>query len=138
MNAVLAGWAAGYAMAIITTIALVFLALRLTDDGGMLDRWVAREVPRPILAVPIFLGATLLWTMAGLVFGSLYEVGNFAARPGALGSPGWPFLLIVAAVAWFPLPPLLIFARRFWALWCGLTLAFIALFGWLLPLLAAR
>jgi len=138
LNAVIAGWIAGYAMALASTAALVFLTLRLSNEGEAIDRWVSREVPRPILAVPIFLGTTILWTMLGLVFGSIYELGDFAHRPGALGAPSWVFLLLVAAIAWLPLPPLVIFARRFWQLWCAMAIVFVGLFGWLMPLLAAR
>ncbi|MGH2632659.1 MAG: hypothetical protein ACRDG3_04545 [Tepidiformaceae bacterium] len=138
LSAIIAGWVAGYVMALASTGVLVFLTVRLSGEGELLDRWVSREVPRPLLAVPIFLGTTLLWTMMGLVLGSIYEVGGFADKPGVLGAPSWVFLLLVAAVAWLPLPPLVIFARRFWPLWCGMALMFIALFGWLMPLLAAR
>jgi len=138
MSAVIAGWVAGYAMGMVSTVALVFLTLRLSGDGEALDRLVSREVPRPLLVVPIFLGTTILWTIVGLVLGLIYDVGDFAHKPGALGAPSWVFLLLVAAVAWLPLPPLVIFGRRFWRLWCGMAVLFVGLFGWLMPLLAAR
>lgn len=138
MNALLAGWAAGYIMAVASTAALVFLVVRLSMAGAWLDRWVASEVPRPLLAVPISLGATFAWTMIGLLLASFYEVAEFEAKPGALGSPSLPFTLIIVVLAFLPLPPLLLLARRYAWLWGALSVLFAALFGWMMPVLAAR
>ena len=95
-------------------------------------------MPRPLLVVPIFPLVALLWTIAGLVLASIYELGDLGAKPDGLGSPSWPFTLIVAALAILPLPPLVVFARRYWWLWCGMSALFLGLFGWVMPLLAER
>jgi hypothetical protein len=137
VEALIAGWVAGYAMAMASTLALTFLAIR-SRESRALKRWVDSEVSTALLAVPIFLGAMLGWTMAGLILGAVYEVGDLGSRADFLGSPSGPFLLGVVALAWLPLPPLLIFWRRYWWLWCGMSGAFMGLFGWLMPLLAER
>ncbi|MGI8927308.1 MAG: hypothetical protein ACR2HN_11795 [Tepidiformaceae bacterium] len=137
MEAVVAGWLAGHAMALLSTAALTFLATR-TRATAVVDRWIASEVPRVLVALSIFLGAVIGWTMVGIVLGSLYELGDFASRRNFLGSPSGLFVVIVAALAWLPLAPLIIFARPLWWLWLALCLAFLVLFGWLMPLLAAR
>lgn len=137
MNAVLAGWAAGYAMAIATTLAVVFL-LSKVDRTAWLERLVASEVPIALLGVPVSLGAVMAWTMLGLILGSLYEAGDFSTKPDALGSPSWPFTLIIGALAFLPLPPLVLFGRRFWWLWLVMAALFLGLFGWMVPLLARR
>jgi hypothetical protein len=137
VSAVFAGWAMGYFMAMLSTPALVFVIFR-AGVSGVLDRWVAPDVNRLLLAVPIFLGASLSWTMAGLILGSFYDVADFASKPNALGSPSWPFTLIIAALAVLPLPALLLLFRRFWWLWTGMAAAFLLSFGWIMPLLAAR
>lgn len=137
MSAVVAGWAAGCAMGIASTAALIFLATRVRD-ATRIERWIPRDVPGMVLAVPVFTGAAIGWSFLGLLLGSFYEVGGFAGKAGFAGAPSAVFLLIIVALAWLPLPPLLIFARRYWSLWCGMVLAFIGLFGWLMPLLAAR
>ena len=80
VNTLIAGWVAGYLMAVASTIVLVFLTVRFSTPGGLLDRWVANEVPRPILAVPIFVGTTLAWTLAGLILATVYEVADMSAR----------------------------------------------------------
>ena len=87
---------------------------------------------------PLFTAAAVGWSFLGLVLGSFYEVGGFAEKPGFAGAPSAVFVLIIVALAWLPLPPLLVFGRRYWWLWSGLSIAFIGLFGWLMPLLADR
>ncbi len=138
MNTLIAGWVAGYLMAVASTIVLVFLTVRFSTPGGLLDRWVANEVPRPILAVPIFVGTTLAWTLAGLILAMFYELADMAARPNGLGSPSWPFTFMMLVLAVLPLAPLAVLARRYWWLWCGMSALFLGLFGWAMPLLAER
>ena len=137
MNAVIAGWVAGYAMGVVSTVALTFLATRMRD-ASVIERWVARDVSGVLLAVPLFTGTVIGWTIAGLLFGSLYEVGGFESKPGALGAPSWAFLLLVTALGWLPLPALFLVAKRYLWLWGMLAGCFVGLFGWLMPLLAER
>lgn len=124
-------------MGIATTAALMVLVARMRD-AAFIERWVARDVPGVLLAVPLFTGASVGWSFFGLLLGSFYEVGGFAEKAGFAGAPSAVFALIIVALGWLPLPPLLIFARRYWWLWCGQSLLFVSLFGWLMPLLAAR
>lgn len=124
-------------MGIASTLAFIFLLTRIRDSG-FVERWVPRDVPGGVLAIPLFTAAAVGWSFFGLLAGSLYEVGGFATKPGFAGAPSGAFLLIILALAWLPLPPLLMFGRRFWWLWCGLSVTFIGLFGWLMPLLADR
>lgn len=133
MEAVIAGWVAGYAMAIASTLALTFLVWR-AEGAAWLDRLVAREVNPALLAVPIFLGASLGWTMVGLLAGSAYRLAG-------LDDGGWPgsgFYVVLVLAAAFPLLPLLFFWPRYW--WIGLALGvtFLGAFGGLMPALASR
>lgn len=137
VSAVIGGWVAGYAMAVLSTIALTYLAMR-PGAARFVGRWLAVDVSKTLVAIPIFVGTTLGWTMAGLIFGSAYKVGGFDTKPGALGAPSWVFVLIIVAIAWLPLPILLMLGRRYWWLWCSMSLAFVGLFGWLMPVLAER
>lgn len=134
MNTLLAGWAAGYIMAIASTVALVFLAVRLTDSGEILDRWVARDVPRPLLAVPIFLGTTVLWTMGGLLLAMVYTVGDFGSDGGSMAA----FASMILVLAVLPCPLLVFLVRRYWWLWTGMSALFAALFAGMMPFLASR
>jgi hypothetical protein len=37
-----------------------------------------------------------------------------------------------------PIPPLMLFARKFWWIWVGMSASFLGLFGWVMPVLAER
>lgn len=137
MATVIAGWAAGYAMALVTAIALTFLATREGATGSVSHR-VFEGVPAGLLAVLVSIGSVLVWTIVGLIVGSVYEVGGLESQPAALGSPSWPFSLAMVILALFPMLPLTALVPRYWWLWAVLAAAFAALFGWLMPVLAAR
>jgi hypothetical protein len=120
-------------MAIASTLALSYLVWR-AQGAPWLDRLVAQEVNSALLAVPIFLGASLGWTMIGLVAGSAYRLAG-------LDDESWPgaeFYVVLVLVAAFPLMPLFFFAPRYWWMWLALGGAFIAAFGLLMPALATR
>lgn len=137
MNAVIGGWAAGYVMAILSTVALTYLAFQPGPQKFVQGR-IDPGVPGLLLAVPISIGTTVIWTMAGLVLASAYVLGGFEDKPGALGAPSWQFTLIMAVLALLPIPALLVLSARLWWLWLTMSLAFAGLFGWLMPLLAER
>lgn len=124
-------------MGLVSTFAFVVIFARIRD-ANFIERWVPRDVPGAVLAIPLFTGAAIGWSFFGLLLGSFYEVGGFATKPGFAGAPSGAFALLVLAFAWMPLVPLLVFARRYWPLWSGLALSFTAAFGWLMPLLAER
>ncbi len=134
---VLAGLAMGHAMAIVSTVALTYIAVQ---PGA--ERFVRKvfdpEVPGWLLAVPISIGTGVLWPMTGLVLASAYILGGFADMPPALGAPSGPWLLLMAALAWLPVPVLWLVSRRLWWMWLGMALVFVGLFGWAMPLLGAR
>jgi len=137
VNAVIGGWAAGYVMAILSTFALTYLAFQ-PGPQKLVQRRIDPAVPGLLLAVPISIGTTLIWTMAGLVLASAYVLGGFEDKPGALGAPSWQFALIMAILALLPLPVLAVLSSRLWWLWLTMSLAFAGLFGWMMPLLAER
>ncbi len=137
MTAVLGGWMAGYAMAILSTLALTFIVIQPRLQP-IVRRYFDAEVPGALLAVPISIGTGLVWTMLGLAFGSVYVLGDFDATAGALGAPSWQWLVLIATIAVLPVPVLLILSTRLWWLWAGMSAAFLGLFGWLMPVLAER
>ncbi len=125
----------GYAMAILSTFALTYLCIQPSLLKGI-QKYL--DVPGMLLAIPFSIGTGVVWTMTGMLLGSFYELGGFDEKPGALGAPSWAFVLILGAVAWLPLPILFLFSRRFWWLWAGMSVSFLGLFGWLMPVLAER
>jgi len=84
VNEVVGGWAAGYAMAILSTVAFTYLAFQ-PGPQKFVQRWIDPRVPGFLLAVPISIGTTIIWTMAGLVLASAYIVGGFESSPARSG-----------------------------------------------------
>jgi hypothetical protein len=122
VEAVIAGWIAGFAMAIATTLALTFLAWR-AENAGFLQRFIDRDVPVMLVSVPISTGATVLWTMAGLMAGSAYRLAGLDEQP-------WPpagFYVTLTGIAALPLPPLVLLWPRYWWLWLGMSGLFVGL-----------
>jgi hypothetical protein len=137
VGAVVAGWAAGYLMGVATTIAAVYLLVHV-DTRRLLDRVIDPNVARPLIGVPVFVGATLAWTMVGLVLGSIYHVGSFAEGRGALGAPSIAFAAGMVVIGILPVPIIAALWLRFWWLWLGMGLLFALTFGWAMPVLAEQ
>ena len=132
----MAGWIAGYAMALLSTAALTYVLIQRRMEA--LQRWLGAGTHTLMVAVPVSIGTFLAWTMAGLIIATVYDVTDLASQPNVLGSPSAPFLVAVAALAVMPLPLLLLLWSRQWWVWCGMSAAFLGLFGWFMPLLAER
>lgn len=137
MGEVIAGWAAGYIMALVSTLALVYLLAR-GSESRFVQHLSGGETRPMLLSIPVALGSFLAWTLAGLVLGSAYRLGGLEGEADVLGSPSAPFLLAMVAIGATPLPLLVIAWPRLWWMWCGLAASFVGLFGWFMPLLAAR
>lgn len=137
MEAVIGGWVAGYVMAMVSTVALTAIVIRMRDVAAI-ERVIARDVPGMMLAVPISIGTTVIWTFVGVSLGILFEVANLADSGGGFGSPSLSFtsvIVIVAAAA--AILPAMLWTSRWW-LWVTLGVAFALSFGWLMPWLATR
>lgn len=137
MGAIIAGWAAGYIMGIATTVLVVYA---LTRGTGFLiiDRYIDPDVSRPLLAVPVFVGASLAWTVVGVVLGALYQLGDFADMRGAVGIPSLPFAFAMLVVGLLPVGILSAVWWRLWWVWVALALVFALSFGWAMPVLAGQ
>ncbi len=127
----------GYAMAILSTFALTYIAVQPGIDR-FAHRFFGPEMPGMLLAVPISIGTGVLWTMAGLILASAYVLGGFEDQPGAIGAPSWQWAMVMVTLSVLPLPPLMLMASRMWWLWVTMSVSFAGLFGWLMPLAAER
>lgn len=135
MNAILSGWMLGYAMSVLSTVALTYLCIQ-PNVLRAVQKYL--DIPGMMLAIPFSIGTGFVWTMIGMLLGSLYTVGRFEDTEGFLWAPSWTFLFIIASLAFLPIPLLFLFSRRFWWIWIGMSLSFVGLFGWLMPVLAER
>ena len=137
MEALVAGAIAGYVMAMLTSVAVTYLVFR-ARDSELVERWIAQDVPGPVLLIPILTGSVLAWVFVGLVAAIIYEVADLGAQPDGLGSPSAAFTVVAVVFSIAPALLLGILWPRFWWMWLGLALPCVALFGWLLPHLAGR
>lgn len=137
MAPILAGWFAGYSVAISTTIVLTYLAMRVRT-GGLAGRVFAQEMSGPLLAVPISIGNALLWTLLGMGLGAVYQIGDLDSTSDGLGSPSLGFTVGMVSMAAAPLIVLVMLWPRDWWAWLLGCASFAAAFGWLLPHLAGR
>ena len=137
MEAIVAGVAAGYAMAIASSLAVAYLLARGIGSGS-LDKWIDPEVSRRLLVVAFFLSSTVAWMMAGGMLGGIYAAADLGSGPSAAGAENAWFAVGMMVLAVLPLPILAAIAWREWWLWCSLSATFAALFGWAVPYLAGR
>lgn len=124
-------------MGVLTTVAVVIILVR-DDEPAFFGSIFDPQVSRPLVAIPFFVGATIVWTMIGLVLGSAYRVGGFDESDGGLGSPSMPFTLAMVTMAALPALVGSVIWPRHWKVWLGLALGFALLFGWAVPHLAGQ
>jgi hypothetical protein len=124
-------------MAMLTSLAVTYLVFR-ARDSALVERWIAEDVPGPVLLIPILTGSVLAWVFVGLVAAIIYEVADLGAQPDGLGSPSAAFTVVAVVFSIAPALLLGILWPRFWWMWLALALPCVALFGWLLPHLAGR
>lgn len=137
MAALIGGAMAGYVMGMLTSVAVIYLVIS-ARDAQLVERWVARDVPGPLLIIPILTGSALAWIFVGLIAAVIYEVADLGAQPAGLGSPSAVFTIIAVVFSLAPALLLGIIWTRLWWMWAALALPCVALFGWLLPHLAGR
>ncbi len=137
MEAVIAGWAAGYAMGVLTTVAVVVILVR-DKEATFLSSVFDPQVSRSLIAIPFFVGASIVWTMIGLVIGSAYRVGGFEDSASGLGSPSMSFTLAMVTIGALPALIGSVIWPGHWKTWVGLAAGFALLFGWAVPHLAGR
>ena len=137
MAALIAGAMAGYVMAMLTSVAVTYLVFR-ARDAELVERWVARDVPGPLLLVPILTASVLAWVFVGLVSAIIYEVADLGSQADGLASPSAVFTIIAVVFSLAPALLLGILWPRLWWMWTALAIPCVGLFGWFLPHLAGR
>ncbi len=133
----LAGMVAGLVMA---TVFLGAGILFLFTHRDLYDRLAAR-LPRGLsptgVLLALFVGVPPLWGLIGAVAGLLYHLADSSHPGGALGSPNLVFTMAILCLAALAALVLLVIRRGFARLGLAAAIAFAAIFGWVLPLLAS-
>ncbi len=137
MAILIAGLATGIFMAqIFVTVGCVTAFLALRDPPPALGVMLAR-FPPGIFVMTVVVFAYPVWGVIGLVSAFLYIALQNGAPGSGLGSPNMVYTIGVSLAAIALALPLIVLAKRLWPGVASVTLASIAIFGWLLPLLAS-
>lgn len=137
MATLIAGLATGIFMAqIFVTVGCVTAFFALKDPPPALGVVLAR-FPPGIFVMTIVVFSYPVWGVIGLVSAFLFIALQNGAPGSGLGSPNMVYTIGVSLAAIALALPLIVLAKRLWPGVASVTLASIAIFGWLLPLLAS-
>ena len=136
MSAVIAGTSSGFLMAsVFASIGTMALFSVVRDPPpGILP--VFARIPPATIAMSVVILAYPVWGVIGVLLGLTYTVSSDLAAGGGMGSPNLMFTASVVVAATMVAVPLGVALKRVrWSV-LVMTLAFIGLFGWFLPIFA--
>ena len=137
MDILIAGLASGAFMAqLFITIGCITAFFALKDPPPAIAVMLAR-FPPGVFVMTIVVFAYPVWGIIGLVSAFLFLALQNAAPGAGLGSPNLVYTAFVSIASVALALPLIILAKRLWSGVAAITLSAIAIFGWLLPLLAS-
>mgnify|MGYP001276016655 CR=1 FL=1 len=138
MSYVVAGAASGILMAsVFVAVVPVMLFVMARDPSPLFRAFLERVSPMPLMIGTVVLGYPV-WSLTGVAIGTLYWAGTEAVPGGGLGASNLASTLAIVLVGAATAVPLFLLLRRVAIGTAILTLAFVGLFGWLLPFLATR
>ena len=135
MRTILAGWIAGYIMAISVTVSMSWLIVKTSADTSK-SSILGSDVDSRIAYVFIHLGASLACTILGLIVGTIYHIT--VIRQVCVHSFEPLFLIGVLILTLVSLILLAALWPKRWLLWITQSVVFVAVFGLLVPFLASR
>ncbi len=136
-RAVLAGFIAGYAFAVVFTAIAAVLLVRLRSQVSLLAVAISPALSPWAVAVPVSLFTFLVWTLIGMVWGLVFYGLEDIAPRGGLGSPNLAFTLVLVGSAAALGAPWVRLLRPLRRPLVSLLVVYAALFGWGLPHLIA-
>jgi hypothetical protein len=136
MEAIFAGFTAGYFMAIVFTWLGAVMLTHARAHSGFLSQGVAGNLSWVALAVPISILSFLGWTAVGMILGLLYRGAETEFPDSGLGSPNFLFTLVIVLFAGLNLIMVQIPLRRLYWPVIVLAFSFLISFGWIMPHIA--
>jgi len=133
VNEVLAGGISGVIMAHISIVVGALALLSLSRDPPARLKAHFERVSWVVLTVPLSLFSIALWSLLGAVLGILYRVSLDHAPGGGLGSPNQTYTLAILLATAVLAAPWLVLLRHVLRHLLVISLAFVGIFGWLLP-----
>ena len=137
MGTLILGAGIGFLMASVFTMAAVLMLFGAVRNTPPALVPIFEKVPPSTLALGTVIVGYPTWGAIGALMAILYTISVEQLPGGGIGSPNQAFTLAVLAVAVAMATPFLVLLRRQPAGVVAVTLGFIGVFGWLLPLLAA-
>ena len=137
MAILIAGLASGLFMAhVFITVGCVAAFFALKDPPPALAVMLAR-FPPGVFVISVVIFSFPVWAVIGTVLAFLFIALRNAAPGAALGSPNLAYTAFVSLASLALAVPLMALAGRLWTAVACMTLFAIAIFGWLLPLMAS-
>ena len=135
MRTILAGWIAGYVMAISVTVCMSWLIIKIPANTRF-ARILDSGVDSYIAYVFIHLGASLACTIVGLFIGIIYHIA--VIRRVGIQSFDLSFFIGVLILTLVSMILLVALWPKRWFLWLTQSVVFVAAFGLLVPFLVSR
>lgn len=137
MDILIAGLASGVFMAqAFITIGCITAFFALKDPPPAIGVILAR-FPPGVFVMTIVVFAYPVWGVIGIVSAFLFLALQNAVPGEGLGSPNLVYTAFVSLASVALSLPVIVLGRRLWIGVVSITLSLIAIFGWLLPLLAS-
>jgi hypothetical protein len=136
VEAIFAGFTAGYLMAIVFTWLGAVMLTHARVHFAFLSQGLAGNLSWVALAVPISIFAFLAWTAVGMILGLLYQGAETEFPESGLGSPNRLFTLVIVLFAAMNLVMVQIPLRRLYWPVIVFAFAFVVSFGWIMPHIA--
>ena len=137
MSYVVAGVVSGLLMASAFVLAGQLMLFALARDPPPRLRAVLVRVPTMLLTMGLAVVAYPTWALLGAMTGLVYRASSTGAPGAGMGSPNLTYTLGVVLAAAALAAPLAVILRKVAAGVAVWAIAFIGVFGWLLPFLVA-
>jgi hypothetical protein len=115
----------------------VFMAFALVKDPSPAMAVMLARFPPGGAVMAVVVLAYPVWGAVGIILGLLFLALQNGVPGGGLGSPNVAYSIAVTAATFLLAVPVILLLRRVWQGVVGMALSSVAIFGWLLPLLAS-
>ena len=136
MDAVLAGFVCGYALALAATPLVALALLRVRVSSATVQRLIPEGASLVAVSIIIHTFALLAMTAIGILLGIVLSSMEDSRPAGGLGSPNQLFTAFVIVTGSIAVLPLAIAVPRWRLALLAGGLIFVATFGWAMPYLS--
>ena len=133
MNALVAGAATGMLMASVFVCAGVLMLFSVVRDPPPTLQSILERLPPGAYVLPAVVLSYPVWGAVGVVMALLFTISSEQAPGGGIGSPNLVFTAAVLVATVMLAAPVALLLKRVLPGVLAIFLAFIGVFGWLLP-----